>query len=243
MSFNMKDPLLGKNKNLRLAIAHALETDKYIEIFTFNTGQKANSIYPPSIPGYDPSRELPYHYDIKKAKEYLAKAGYPEGKNLPTITYDVRGTNSTAWEQARSIKQQLSLIGINVEIVKNSFPEFLEKAKKGNLQFWQDGWVMDYPDAENILQLLYSKNFSPGPNATYFSNKKFDEYFNQLKFLPDGPKKHELMSKMESIVTEEVPWIMQYYARNYILHHNYVQNFRPSDIINNYLKYIKIDAH
>lgn len=240
LSFNMQDPVLGKNLNLRKAIAHGVNIEKYIELFTYNVAQKANSIYPPGIPGYSPSAELPYSYDLEKAKEYLKKAGYPEGKGLPTLTYDVRGTDTIRRQMGEFIQQELKNIGININVSMNSFPAFLEKSRKGELQFWQGGWILDYPDAENVLQLLNSANVPPGPNSSQYINPEFDELFNELKTMEEGPEKFALMAKMENMVNQDLPWVMQYYTRNYILLHNHLANFRYSDIINNNLKYLKI---
>lgn len=240
LSFNMSDPILGKNVNLRKAIAHAIDRDTYIKNFTNNIGQKANSIYPPGVPGYAPSNTLPYEYNVEKAKEYLAKAGYPNGKGLPELIYDVRGTSVTNRQQAEYIKKELTKIGINVKTVLNTFPAFLDKSRNGKLQFWQDGWAMDYPDPENSLQLLYSKNHAPGPNATYYSNKKFDQLFDNMKTLRNGPEKEQLLIEMENIINSDIPWIMQYYARNYILIHDRVKNYRHSDLIYNNIKYLRL---
>jgi oligopeptide transport system substrate-binding protein len=240
LSFNMKDPLLGKNKNLRLAIAHAVNVSEYIKIFTNNVAQKANSIYPPGVPGYNPTQVLPYKYDLKEAAKYLALAGYPEGKGLPVINYDVRGASATARQQAEFIKQNLAKSGIKIKTHLNTFPAFLKKAHQGKLQFWQDGWAMDYPDAENILQLLISNNHPPGPNVTYFDDPQFNKYFQKLRYLEDGAEKFELMSKMEKIIHDNIPWVMEYYARNYVLIHENVKNYRQSDLIYNNMKYIRL---
>ncbi|PIP90908.1 MAG: hypothetical protein COW01_01080 [Bdellovibrionales bacterium CG12_big_fil_rev_8_21_14_0_65_38_15] len=242
LEFNMTDSVVGGAKNLALrqAISHAIDFDKYISVFTNNVGQKANSIYPPGIPGYDPAKRLPYSYDIEKAKEILAKAGHPEGKGLPVIKFDVRGTSARNRQESQFIKTELSKIGIQVEVIMNTFPAFLEKARSGKLQFWQGGWAMDYPDAENCLQLLVTRNHPPGPNSSYFSNAKFDKYFEQLKMMNEGPDKWALMEEMEGIVHKELPWVMQYYARNYILHQGRLKNFRHSDLIFNYFKYLKV---
>lgn len=240
LSFNMEDPILGKNINLRKAIAHAFDVNKFIQLFTNNIGQKANSIYPPGIPGYKPSRQLPYSFDLEKAKDYLVKAGYPNGKGLPVLNFDVRGISAVNRQQGEFVKAQLEKIGIQIKVVTNTFPDFLKKSEQGKLQFWQDGWSMDYPDAENILQLLSKKSHSPGPNVTKYHNVKFEALYNKIKFLYDGQEKIKLMSDMEDIVLEDVPWIMQYYTRNYILYYSHVLNYRDSDIINNHLKYIRL---
>jgi ABC-type transport system substrate-binding protein len=240
LSFNMKDSLLGKNKLLREAIAHAVDVERYINTFTNNVGLKANSIYPPGIPGYNPTATLPYKYDPQMAQTLLAKAGFPGGKGLPVLNYDVRGSNTTDRQQAEFVKGELEKIGIKVNVGLNTFPAFLEKSRQGKLQFWQDGWAMDYPDAENSLQLLISKSHAPGPNSTYYSNPKVDQLFNKLAKLNDGAEKFKIMQEIEQIVHGDLPWIMQYYERNYIVYHGHVKNYRPSTLVNNFVKYIKL---
>jgi ABC-type transport system substrate-binding protein len=243
LSFNMKDPLLGKNANLRKAIAHAVKMDEYISKFTANTGQRANSILPPGVFGYDTNATLPYEYNLNKAKEYLAKAGYPNGKNLPELSYDTRAESKISVDQAEFFKSELAQIGIKVKIVKNNFKTFLEKSRKGDLQFFQDGWTLDYPDTENVFQLLISANFPPGPNASFFNNKELNALYDKLSRLQDGEEKKNLITKLEKIVNDELPWIMQYYSRNFLLYHDEVKNFRPSDLIWSYPKYIKFNKN
>lgn len=242
LQFNMKDPIVGKNLNLRKAIAHGVNNEKFIELFTYNIAQKANSIYPPGVAGYSPSTDLPYKYDLKLAKEYLAKAGYPDGKGLPTLKYDVRGTDTRKRQMGEFIQQELRNLGIEIEVRVNTFPAFLEKSRNGDLQFWQGGWILDYPDAENVLQLLTTANLPPGPNSSQYSNPQFDKLFAELREMEDGDKKFKLMTQMESIVNNDLPWAMQYYSRNYILYHSYLKNYRYSDIINNSIKYLKLEG-
>lgn len=240
LAFNMQDPILGKNKKLRLAIAHALDVERFIKVFTNNVGQKANSIYPPGIPGYDPSASLPYQFNLEKAKELLKEAGYPNGKGLPEFVYDVRGVSTTARQQGEMIKSQLEKIGVTINVVTNPFPTFLRKAREGKLQLWQGGWAMDYPDSENILQLLYSPNHAPGPNSTFYKNERLDQLFEELKLLSDDDRKRQIMKEAEAIVHEDLPWVMQYYTRNYALYHKYLLNYRHSDLIYNNMKYLRL---
>lgn len=242
IAFNMKDPVVGNNLNLRKAIAHGVNIDKYIELFTYNVAQKSNSIYPPGVPGYSPAAELPYKYDLALAKDYLAKAGYPGGKGLAPLKFDIRGSDTRRRQMGEYIQQELRNIGITVEVQINTFPAFLEKARKGELQFWQGGWVLDYPDAENVLQLLSSQNLPPGQNYFNYVNAEFDKLFQEARVIEDGKRKYELMAKMENLVNADLPWVMQYYSRNYILSHKYLKNFLYSDIIYNNIKYLKIEG-
>ena len=241
LAFNMRHPILGSNINLRRAIGHAVNIDSYIKNFTNNIALKANSIYPPGVLGYSPSNELPYKYDVAKAKKLLAKAGYPNGKGLPTFQYDVRGSTSVSRLMGEFIKKELLKIGVEIQVNLNSFPGFLNKAKTSQLEIWQGGWAMDYPDPENVIQLLISKNHPPGPNATSYKNEKVDQLYDKLFRAEDRLEVLNITQKVEKIIGEEIPWVMQYYSRNYILHHGYVKNFRQSDLVNNNFKYLRLD--
>lgn len=241
LAFNMQDPVVGKNLKLREAIAHGVDVEKFIKLFTNNVGQKANSIYPPGIPGYNPSAELPYKYDLAKAKQLLAQAGYPDGKGLPELTFDVRGSSTLNRQIAEFVVQEIGVMGIKAKINSNTFPVFLERSRRGELQFWHGGWVLDYPDAENILQLLATSNFPPGPNSTLYSNKKVDALFEKIRYMEEGDQKHALMAQVEVEVNKDLPWVMLFYTRNYVLTQDKVLNYRYSDIVSNYLKYVKID--
>ncbi len=240
ISFNMKDKILGKNKNLRMAIAHAINFPKFIEKFTNNTGIKANSIYHPSVFGYDKDHKLPYSYNPEKAKEFLKQAGFPDGKGLPVFNFDTRSNDNSTLNKAEFIKVELEKIGIKIKIVANNFPTFLQKAQKGELQFWQDGWALDYPDSENILQLLYSENHPPGINASYYKNADVDKLISQVSILENGLEKKMLMKEIEQKVLDDVVWIMQFYSQTYILHHSKIHNYKPSSLVNNAMKYYEI---
>ncbi len=240
-AFNMNDPFLGKNTLLRQAIAHAIDRDKFIRLFTYQTGQKANSIYPPGIPGFDKNEKVSFEYNLDKAKELLTKAGFPQGKGLPAFTFDVRGNSAIHRQMAEFVKQELQLINIDITISTLPFPQFLEKARKGELQFWFGGWVMDYPDAENTLQLLTKNNFAPGPNYSFYSHPDIEKWIEKLSLLSEGEEKWSLMKKINHQIQSDLPWVMLYYSRNYILSLPRVKNFVYSDIIYNYPKYISIE--
>lgn len=241
LAFNMQHSILGKNVLLRKAIGHAVNIDEYIKSFTNNIALKANSIYPPGVNGYSPGNELPYKYDVPMAKKLLAEAGFPNGKGLPEFTYDVRGSTTVSRQMGEFIEKELGKIGIQIKVILNSFPGFLNKAKTGQLQIWQGGWAMDYPDPENVIQLLITKNHPPGPNSTLYSNPKVDKLYKELFHAKESEDVQKVTKKVEELVSKDLPWIMQFYSRNYILHHGHLKNFRQSDLVNNNFKYLKLE--
>ena len=240
LGINFQDELLGNNLNLRKAIAHAINWDKYIEIFTNNTGIKANSIYHPSVPGYQEQSDSFYKYDPPLAMQMLKLAGYPDGENLPEISFDTRTVGKSSLQQSEFIKSELKKIGIKIKIQTNNFPAFLRKAREGKLQLWQDGWGLDYPDSENIIQLLLTKNHPPGSNSTYYSSKLVDKHFNELAGLEDGPRKATLMKEIESQVKKDYVWIMQFYSQTYVLYNSRIRNYKPTALTYGFYKHLKI---
>ncbi len=241
LNFNMKDKLLGKNTYLRKAIASAIDRDYMIRIFLNGRGKKATSMVPPGIEGHVERDTVIGDYNIQKAKEYLKLAGFPEGLNLPVINYDLRGASTTARQQGEYIKKALAKVGIKVKVITNTFPAYLEKEKNGNLQFFIGGWAADYPDSENFLQLLYSKNVSPGPNASNWQNPTFDKfYLSSSKLAPGHKDKVKLVKKAEDVAFKEAIWSMLYYPLAYVPYHSWVKNYRPNELINNDLKYLDV---
>lgn len=238
VSFNMKHPILGNNLNLRKAIAYAINRDKFIELFTNNMGLKANSIYPPGITGHQ-NKNWPIQYDLNKAKEYLAKAGYPHGKGLPSFNFDLRNSSTKRRQMGEFYRSSLEKIGIKLNVIPNTFPGYLKKARKGELEIWHDGWIMDYPDPENSLQLLASKNKAPGPNVTSYDNSNFDQDLIKLQESSNLKSQKSLLKKMESNIRTNLPWHMMYYARYNILFHKHIKNYQYSDVVNNFFKYLK----
>ncbi len=116
----------------------------------------------------------------------------------------------------------------------------VKKAREGKLQLWLDGWSLDYPDSENVLQLLTTKNVAPGPNASSYSNPEFDKLFEKLKKLPNDEEKFLLMKKMENIVSKDMPWALLLFERDYYAISKRLKNFRYSDLMANKVKYLRL---
>jgi oligopeptide transport system substrate-binding protein len=242
IGFNMKDPLLGKNKTLRQAMSMAQDSQTLIDKFMNGRGLAAQGPVPPGLGSYDASfKNVNAQFNVAKAKEMLAKAGFPEGKGLPELTYEGLA-DSKARQQAEFFAQKMAAIGVKVKISANTWPQFQEKIKNGQAQLFGIAWGADYPDAQNFYQLFYSKNMSPGPNDTAFSNAEFDKLYEESLRLPPGNARDALYTKMRDIVTEETPWIFNAHRTRYTIIHGWLNNFKWNDIQNDYFKYLRVDA-
>jgi ABC-type transport system substrate-binding protein len=238
---NMKDPVLGKNKLLRQAMALAQDNPTLIDKFMNGRAIPAQGPIPPGISSYDPNFKNPYGtHDLVKAKELLAKAGFPDGKGLPELTYETLA-DSKARQEAEFFVQELGSIGIKVKISPNTWPQFQEKIKNGTAQIFGIAWGADYPDAQNFLQLFYSKNMSPGPNDTAFNSPEFDKLYEDSLKLPPGAARDALYQKMRDVVVEESPWLFNTHRLGYRIVHGWVKNYKWNDIQNDFEKYMRVD--
>ncbi len=240
LAFNMRDPLIGPNEYLRRAIAYTIDYNKYVQVISQNTNLRANSLLVPGISGYLPTKDFRFRQDLALAKEYLKMAGFDDPAKMPKIIYSTRGNQKINLVEADFIKENLELIGLHVEIQVLSFAEFLKKGRAGELMFFTDNWLFDYPDGENILQLLVSTNF-PGINKAGYSNPEIDALYLKLKETSNIEMRDKIFHKMEEIVLNDLPWIPMMYESSFVLQYPEIKNFRKSSIIRNYIKYLKIE--
>jgi oligopeptide transport system substrate-binding protein len=242
VSFNMADPLLGKNKLLRQALSMSYDSNAVIDLFYNGRGIHAQGPIPPGLAGYDPNFKDPYsQFNLAKAKELMAKAGYPEGKGLPTLEVAALST-STDRQQSEFMQKAWAAIGVKLNINQYSWPQFQDAVKNKRGQIWSFSWIADYPDAEDFLQLFYSKNSSPGPNDSNYSNPAFDKLYEKSLTLPDSPERTELYEQAVKIVTEDCPWIFVEYPLEFTVLQPWLKNFKYSDVDLGPAKYRAIDT-
>jgi len=242
ISMNQEDPILGKNVNLRRALALAYNTVPSLEKFYNNRGIVAQSPIPPGLDGYDPNFKNPWkEFNLEKAKEYLAKAGYPGGKGLPPIEYSTT-SSSTSNQMAEYLEQQFAPLGIKIVVVANSWPQFTDRIRTKKSQIFGIAWRVDYPDPQNMFQLLYGPNSSPGPNNSNFNNPEFNKLYEESLTLPPGPARTKIYQKLRDIFVDQLPWIPTVHRLDYRILHSWVKNYKHNPIMHGDYKYMRVDV-
>ena len=123
------------------------------------------------------------------------------------------------------------------------YNRFQEKMINGTGQIFQWGWNADYPDPENFLFLLYSKNGKVkfgGENASNYESEAFDKLFKQMKNMKNSQKRREIIKEMLKIVQSDSPWIWGFHPKSFSLSHGWVENTESNLMANNTLKYKEI---
>jgi ABC-type transport system substrate-binding protein len=253
MGFNWDDPVVGrsadlvqnaKNRKLRQALSCAFNFDKTAQFYN-------NRIYPLHGPVSEPlagslKEPSPYQFNLEKARALLVEAGYPEGKDPATdrrleLTIELGSADSNTRQSVALMIDMFDEIGVILKPSYNTWPAFIEKMNRRQAQIFQLGWVADYPDAENFLQLFYSKNESPGPNHANYRNAEFDVLYEKVRFMQDSPERTKLYEQMAGMVVEDCPWIFLYQPMSFALKHCWLENYVPHDFPYGMTKYRRLN--
>lgn len=232
-------PFCG-DKRIRQAMNYAIDRQRIVEYVLKNKAIPAHQgVIPPGFPGYN-SQTGGYSYNIAKAKQLLAEAGYPEGKGLPECTLQI-GANETTASVAEAIIEQWKQIGIKTKLLQVDFPRHLSMIRNGELALWRTSWIADYSDPENFLSLFYSKNAAPaGPNTTRVAVRIADSLYEAaLSPTISQSQRFALYNEMERVVLEESPWIFLYYNTNTWLVQPNVHGLKATHPLRLPLEYVK----
>jgi len=265
IGFNMLDSTVGGNSKksilLRQAISIAVDYEEYISIFANGRGVVAHSPIPPGIFGYQDSKEYyneaVFNYEkkniikknIEEAKKLLSKAGYSNGINQETgkplvLYFEATGAGADTYAFLNWLRKQFKKINIQLVTRVTDYNRFQEKMINGTGQIFQWGWNADYPDPENFLFLLYSKNGKVkfgGENAANYNSKEFDKLFVKMKNMKNSKNREIIIKKMLKIIQYDSPWIWGYHPKSFSLSHKWVENVESNLMANNTLKYKKIN--
>jgi len=208
ISMNMRDPVLGKNKALRQAIAAAIDPQADIDVLWNGRGIAMQTLVPVELAGSAHDTGAPPHRrDLALARKLLAQAGYPEGKGLPPLAMRFPSVDSATRNEFDFFKAQLAAIGVQLTGAFDDTPTFTKAIDAGNFQLASYSYYADYPDAEDFYQMLYSRNVAPGPNYGAFADAAYDKAYEASRFMVNGPKRYELFRTMDAIVRDQVPLI------------------------------------
>lgn len=222
----VKNSPLGMQK-VRAAINYGFDRRKMMMYLRNSIGIPAESGFVPGgLPSFDSSIVKGYHYDLRRARQLLAEAGYPEGRGLPAIKLL---TIPIYADLGSFIARELEEIGVKVQVeaVQKSF--LLEQTAKSSATFFRASWIADYPDAENYLSCFYSKNPSP-PNYTRYKNAQFDVLYEQSLIEQDYGKRLALYRQMDQMIINDAPVVPLWYDEVIHLVQPGVTGFQPNGL-------------
>jgi ABC-type transport system substrate-binding protein len=225
------DPLV------RQAFALSVDRAKIAEVILKDAIPIANGILMPGVPGYTDEAKT-YPYDPEEAERLLAQSRY--ANNMPQITLAESGAGGTVGPTTEAIVQYWKdNLGIDVKIQQAESGTFFSDIDQGRYQMFHLGWIMDYPDPENILDILFHS--TSRQNNTRYENPEIDALLESARVEQDPETRLETYQDVERRLVQDAVWIPMFYDVAHLLVKPYVSNFKfPAMIIERY-RQIEVD--
>ncbi|HLR64615.1 MAG TPA: glutathione ABC transporter substrate-binding protein [Pseudogracilibacillus sp.] len=188
---------------VRQAISMAIDKEEIIEGVYEGVGIPAIGPLAPLVFGFDEDVSG-LEYDIDKAKELLAEAGYEDGFTTTIWTND----SEQRMDTAIVVQSQLDEIGIDVEIEELEWGAYLERTANGDHDMFILGWSTVTSDADYGLYPLFhsSQHGSPG-NRSFLDNEEVDKLLEDARMATDQDERQELYSEVQELLVEEAPML------------------------------------
>jgi oligopeptide transport system substrate-binding protein len=193
--FNLKNiPDLNQRRSMALAIDRQSIIDNVAQADQI----PASGMVPKGMPGFKTIEQdfLKPHADLDKAKQFMAKAEDP--KRTITLFYnDAPGHK----EIAVAVQAMWKELGIDVTIKAQEFAQFLEflgPPPNNAVDMYRLGWIADYGDPMNFLELWTSKS---GNNNSNFADPAYDQLIEKARNTADDQERYELYRQAEAMLT------------------------------------------
>lgn len=237
--FNMEDPVVGgytaDKVALRRAIGLGIDVEREIRLVRRGQAIPAQSMLLPNTSGYDPGfKSENGDYDPARARALLDTYGYvdrngdgwrelPDGSPLElevaTQPDQINRQYDELW------KKNMNALGLRVRFKIGKFPENLKAARAGKLQLWMLGSSADRLDGQSSMARLYGPQ-SAGQNMARFKHARYDELYDRIKVLPDGPERAALMLEAKKIAVAYMPQKIHVHRFSTDLLHPWVLGYR-----------------
>jgi oligopeptide transport system substrate-binding protein len=210
---NQKEPFT--NPDVRKALSLAIDRDYVSNTVMQGIGAPAGNFVPQGVSdaeagtyfedvtrknnGGDFFNIKDHKADLAKAKELLAKAGYPDGKGFPVVEYMTNdaGHNKAVAEYLQSCWKEL---GVNMDIKIVEWGTFAPTRRAGDYLTARDAWSLDYDDPSNLLNLMKSTS---GNNNAQYKNPELDKLLDEANATLDVKEHYAKLHEAENMILED----------------------------------------
>jgi len=259
-TFNMAETIDGKPNvvggysaekiALRRAISIAYPVEEEISIVEKNQAIKAWSPIAEGMAGFVNERTPTLDFSIPRAKALLDMYGYLDRdgdgwREMPDGSPLIIDQGTTPDQRARSRnelwRRAMEKIGIRMTFDKvEKLPDLRKQAQTGRVQMLSYGWIADYPDGENFLQLFTTKSIG-GANYSMFSMPEYDQLYERIKIMPDTPERTALYRRMVHLLWVYNPWRVNTLKQGTILIQPWVLGYKKHPFAHEPWRYLDID--
>ena len=192
---------------VRQAFNYAIDRQSLASTLLEDLVVPAAGILPPGFPGYNPSLEG-YNYDPEKARQLISESKYGGLETLPRITLTLPGSFGAAISP--SIEAMLAMweknLGADISILQTEWAIFLQDLHQKRFQMFGGlGWIADYPDPENFLDVLFHSKSNN--NQSEYTNGQVDVLLEQARIELDETARFEIYHRAEEMIVHDAPWV------------------------------------
>ena len=217
---------------VRKAISLAIDREMLVDSVLHGLAVPAtHGVVAPGFAGY-PYDSIPrLEFDPVQARELMKQAGHADGEGAGTIFLQVNSDGFGYVKVAGMISSMLEKeLGVRVVTTVLPVTQHFDRIHRGEAHFWREGWIVDHPDPENILELFHGKHV-PGStddisylNSTRYSDERFDGWFSLAKTTVDPVARMKLLARAEKQLMNDVMVVPLYHERSVRLLQPYVRD-------------------
>jgi oligopeptide transport system substrate-binding protein len=212
--------------NVRRAFSLAVNKERIAKVILRDMISEADGILPPGMPGYNEALEG-LDYDVEEAKGLIAASKYGDVSNLPPITLTVEGYGNIIPAYLGAIIQEWQEnLGVEVSVRQLETENFLYNLKQEKDEIFTMGWIADYPDPHNFLDILFYTGSEV--NIGEYSNPTLDTLLDQAAIEQNETLRLTMYQQAEQLVVDDAPCLPLWHGTNYILVKPYVKGYELS---------------
>ena len=238
IGLNVNEPPLDDIK-VRQALNLAIDKKEIATIVLGDQVVPAKGILPPGFPGYNESISG-YEFEPERALQLLRDSKYGDDlDNLPPITITTPGSfgANVSLDMEVILARWEKNLGIKTEFQQTEYATFLKDLNKRRFQMFDIGWIADYPDPENFLDVLFYSDSSN--NHTNYNNPRVNTLLEKARVERDEMLRFSIYNEVEQTILDDAPWIPLWYSgERYLLVKPNVHDYLQTPLIIPKLKHV-----
>jgi peptide/nickel transport system substrate-binding protein len=262
MAFNMARFEPFREREVRQAVSHAIDTQAIVENIFQGIAVQASQPIPEQVLGYNGDLD-PYPHDPEQAVQLLEDAGYGDGFEFELATFqNPRTYNPSPIQAAQTVKSNIESldVDISVDINQQPFNPFLDYTSQGRHDATFLGWMTDNADPDNFYYALLhpgidvedvpegqdwvsfdTEGFNTSNRAAW-ANTEFMEIVEEGQSTLDESERDELYQQAGQIAHDEAPWVFIDHAKELRGVANRVQGFQIAPISGPLLNLVSLEG-
>jgi oligopeptide transport system substrate-binding protein len=226
------DPLV------REAFAISIDRQQLARVVLKEMLPVANGFLPPGSPAYNANAKVP-EFNPTRAKQLLQDSKYRGSLPPITLTTGGGGGANVGLDTQAIIEMWRQNLGVEVSIAQAEIASFYDDLDRGRLQMFDSGWIMDYPDPENILDILFYS--ASRQNNSRYKNADFDALILQARTEQDPARRIQIYQQAEQILLKDLPWVPLYFGQDHFVVKPYIKGWESQPIVIPFLRFLTIE--